>query len=260
MSNIKANDKKWIGQQFGKLTVIEPVYEKNRWLWKCKCDCGNETIAWPNLLIRGKQKSCHCGKRKAFHDMHYVHGESHTRLNHIWSGMKKRCDNKNCSNYRIYGGRGIKYCKEWGDYLNFREWALQNGYSDNLTLERIDVDGDYCPENCTWITLEEQAKNKRDTIRIEINGETKCLKDWCKIYGKNYSKVYCRIFRDQMEPIRALIEDRYDYGYAICDICGAEFKKKERLSKYCSKECKAAGRRKAYRIRQDKKKAQEQKI
>lgn len=195
MGNIKANDEKWIGQKFGKLTVIEPVYERNRWLWRCKCECGNETIVWPNQIMRGKQNACHCGKSKTFHEMYYVHGESHTRLHNIWKGMRKRCNNKNSSRYDFYGGRGIKHCDEWNDYLTFKKWAVGSGYDDTMTLERIDVNGDYCPENCKWIKAEEQQKNKRNTIRVEENGETLCLKDWCDMHGMNYRTVHSRIKR-----------------------------------------------------------------
>lgn len=245
MSNIKANDSKWIGQKFGKLTVIEPVYveKRHRWLWRCKCDCGNETIAWPNLLIRGKQTACHCGKSKTFHDMYYIHGESHTRLSEIWSGMKKRCDNKNSASYSNYGGRGITYCEAWKEYLNFREWALNNGYTDEMSLERKDVNGNYCPENCTWISIRDQAKNKTTSIKIEINGISKCLSEWCEIYGKNYSKVHSRIRRNQMTPIRALLKDEMDYGYRKCELCGKEFKMKNGREKYCREECRAEAAR-----------------
>lgn len=255
MGNIKANDEKWIGQKFGKLTVIEPVYKNDRWLWRCRCECGNETIAWPNLLIRGKQKSCHCGKSKTFHEMKYIHGESHTRLNNIWSGMKKRCDNKNSISYNLYGGRGIKYCKEWSEYIPFKNWALENGYNDDMTLERIDVNGNYCPENCKWVTIDEQAKNKRNTIRLEIDGVTKCLKDWCEIYGKNYRKVYSRIRREQMDPILALLEDDFDYGYAECSICGKMFKRHYKNEKYCEDKCRLEARHRAYRIKAERERA-----
>lgn len=195
MGNIKANDQKWIGRKFGKLTVTGFVFKNKRWLWECKCDCGGSTICYPNLLIRGKQKSCHCGKSITFHNMNYKHGGAGTRLYEIWCGMRKRCNNPNSKRYKNYGGRGIKIANEWEEYEEFQRWAVENGYQDGLTLERKDVDGDYCPENCTWIPLKSQALNKTSNIKIEIDGIEKPLSEWCKQFGLKYSTAYSRIHR-----------------------------------------------------------------
>lgn len=204
MKNIKANDQKWIGQKFQSLTVVKPVYRKSRWLWLCKCDCGNETIAYPNLLINGKQKACYCGKSKTFHDMHLRHGESHTRLNNIWSDMKRRCNDKNRKCYIHYGGRGIEYFKEWENYEAFRDWAMLNGYKDELTLERKNVNGNYELSNCCWIPFSRQALNKRNNIVVKINGDKKCLIEWCREMGKVYSTIHGRIRNQGMTPLEAL--------------------------------------------------------
>lgn len=123
------------------------------------------------------------------------HGFSNTRLYTTWCGMKARCNNPNEKVYKYYGGKGIKLATEWeNDFLQFRQWALQNGYSDNLTIERIDVSGNYCPENCKWITKIEQQKNKTTTLYYEYMGFILKLKEWAMIYDIDYQTLYRRIY------------------------------------------------------------------
>lgn len=120
--------------------------------------------------------------------------EEHKRLWYIWNGVKKRCLFENDARYFQYGGRGIKLCEEWKEsFDNFAEWALSNGYNDTLTIERIDVNGDYCPENCKWITLKEQAANKRDTIWIDYHGRRVQLMKLCEEKNLNYDPIHNRI-------------------------------------------------------------------
>ena len=189
--SIKPNDEKWVGQKFGKLTVRGAVWNGRRWLWECDCDCGGKTVAYPNLLIRGKQKSCACGKSVTFHNMHLKHGEAGTKLHGIWKGMRNRCGRNTHSEH--YGDRGISVCREWDDYTVFKEWALSNGYADGLTIERRDVNGDYCPENCCWVTQEEQTRNTRRNIIVEHNGRKAPVSVWCDELEINRSTVYTRI-------------------------------------------------------------------
>lgn len=195
MSNIKANDPKWIGYRQNKLTVTGIVFKNKRYLWECQCDCGNTTIVYPQQMITGRQKACRCGKSVTFHEMHYKHGGAGTRLYEIWCSMKKRCNNPHAKNYARYGGRGITVCSEWEQFEPFRDWALSVGYAEALTLERKDVNGNYCPENCTWIPQKRQARNRTSNKNIQINGETHTLVEWCEIRKLNYSTVYSRIRR-----------------------------------------------------------------
>lgn len=195
MSNIKANDPKWIGYRQNKLTVTGIVFKNKRYLWECQCDCGNTTIVYPQQMITGRQKACRCGKSVTFHEMHYKHGGAGTRLYEIWCSMKKRCNNPHAKNYDRYGGRGITVCSEWEQFEPFRDWALSVGYAEALTLERKDVNGNYCPENCTWIPQKRQARNRTSNKNIQINGETHTLVEWCEIRKLNYSTVYSRIRR-----------------------------------------------------------------
>lgn len=158
------------GAKIGRLLVIEDTGKKKgtNHIWKCKCDCGN--VCEVNTGRIGiTTNSCGCLKS----DSHATHRESKNRLYIIWCNMKKRCDNQNTLNYKNYGGRGISYCEAWDKYENFRKWALENGYSDNLTIDRIDVNKGYCPDNCRWATRTEQSNNRRNWGMLPYYGIVK---------------------------------------------------------------------------------------
>ena len=152
-----------VGYKVGKLTVIsENTDSNNGYYWNCLCECGNITVVSGANLRRkiSPTKSCGCiGKR--YDSVNTSHGLSKSRINRIYHNMRARCTNKNHKYYYNYGGRGINICKEWNNFENFAEWAFANGYSDNLTIERIDVDLGYSPDNCVWIPVSEQKFNRR---------------------------------------------------------------------------------------------------
>lgn len=128
--------------------------------------------------------------------MAFIHGQSDTRLHGIWRKMKDRCSNPNNPRYHYYGGRGIKLCEEWTvEFIYFYEWAQANGYEEYLTIDRIDVNGNYCPENCRWATDEQQRLNKQNTLYAEIAGEERPLKTWAEIYQIPYKTITTRYYR-----------------------------------------------------------------
>ena len=177
------------GEKFGRLTAIERVGsdKSKRAVWLCRCECGKTTTVDSYSLKSGNTKSCGClntdVRSKRMVEMHTKHGESKTRLYNIWRSMLSRCMWENPYYYDRYGGRGISVCEKWMEYEPFRDWALSNGYSDNLSIDRIDVNGDYCPENCRWADRKVQGNNKRNNVYLEHNGEKKTIAQWADATG-----------------------------------------------------------------------------
>ncbi len=164
--------------------------------WLCKCDCGNTIIVSSKDVVGGHTKSCGCFQKEQASKAQKVHGESNTRLYYIWENMRKRCYNKRSTKYKDYGARGIIVCDEWkDDYQAFSIWAKENGYKDSLTIDRIDVNGNYEPSNCRWATPEQQADNKRNNHKIEINGEIFTPKQLSEMYSIPIKTIYQRIYR-----------------------------------------------------------------
>lgn len=184
------------GEKFGRLTVIKrhPVNDRqNKPQWECICDCGKNVVVSAYSLRSGNTKSCGCYKSDIDREVNTTHGESKTRLYRIWCSIKRRCNSPTDKSYDRYGGRGISVCEEWNNsYETFSKWAKENGYSEGLSIERKDVNGNYCPDNCTWITLKEQARNKRNTIYITIGNETKRFREWCEMYNVKYDSALYR--------------------------------------------------------------------
>lgn len=182
------------GMRFGRLVAIADSGKRTEQgcvIWLCKCDCGNMTNASTSELSVGHKSSCGCLRGGIKDEWKRIHS--------IYHHMKERCLNKNHMFYKNYGGRGIKICDEWEGrhgFLNFKDWALLNGYKDNLTLDRIDHDGDYCPENCRFVDMKTQQNNRRNNFYITMDGETKTLTQWCEQYDAPYQRTLQRIRRD----------------------------------------------------------------
>lgn len=180
------------GQKFGKLTVLEHAEnaKNGQARWKCKCDCGKEVVVRGDVLRRGDAKSCGCYNREKV----TTHGESKTHLYEIWCAIKRRCYNKNFDHYNNYGGRGISMCESWMDsFEEFRDWALENGYTDDLSIDRIDVNGNYEPSNCRWVTIKEQANNRTDNHLLTYNGKTQTISQWAEELGLKPHTLQARI-------------------------------------------------------------------
>ena len=187
------------GKKFNKLTVIR-IASRDPLYWECKCDCGNTTLVRTSNLTRGMVKSCGCLQKRG----NPTHHLSNTRLYRIYKKMIRRCYVENEPAYVNYGGRGISVCNEWRESVEeFYKWAVENGYQENLTIDRIDNDGDYCPSNCRWTTYERQSNNRRTNIDITIDGVTRTLQEWCTIYDMPYKRVHMRI-RAGWNPIDAI--------------------------------------------------------
>ena len=200
------------GKKFGKLEVIG-VHDtgSRKTYYVCQCDCGNIKVVRADALISGATKSCGCIKKeqdKINLTANHKHKMSGTRIYETWQDMKRRCYNKQNARYDRYGGRGITVCDEWlNNFQSFYDWAISNGYSDDLTIDRIDNDGNYEPSNCRWSTAKEQCNNRGSNINITIGNATKSLMRWCEIFNVDYKKVYARYKRNGYEGIDRLFND-----------------------------------------------------
>lgn len=194
------------GQMFGFWKVLyqaeDYVSPQNihyaRWHCLCTgCDKNNEKDVTDRSLKSGESKSCGCHKIKVSMQNgknNRKHNSSHSRLYNIWRGMKQRCYDKHRPEYYNYGGRGIKICAEWKDsFETFQQWALTNGYNETLTLERIDTNKDYNPNNCCWTTMKRQQRNRRNNLLITYNNVTKTLSEWAEDLGFSTSMLWRRI-------------------------------------------------------------------
>ncbi len=172
-------------QKFGRLIVIKKVENiKDRTAWLCKCECGNLIKATGRSLKGESTKSCGCLQREKAKEINLKHGKRQHKLYATWQNIKSRCFNKNNKSYKFYGDRGIKVYEEWKDnFESFYVWAINNGYKENLSIDRIDNNGNYEPKNCRWVDRKIQGRNKRNNYQITYKNETHCLSEWAEITG-----------------------------------------------------------------------------
>ena len=203
------------GQTFGRLHVEDKAESKNgRTYWNCRCECGNKKTVSTQHLRSGTIQSCGCYRLSQLREKLVTHGMSGSRLYSIWGHMKCRIKNPKDHKYPLYGGRGIRLCESWEDFEPFHEWAIANGYQEDLSIERIDVNGDYCPENCKWIPLKDQAKNRRSNHTLTWRGETKTITEWSEDLDIKPNIIFARIDRYGWDIERALTQKvrRYEGG------------------------------------------------
>lgn len=191
------------GQRFGRLTVIEFVpADGKKSKWKCRCDCGNITIVRRGDLKKGKTTSCGCFRREMRIKENTIHNATNTRIYRIWQGMKQRCFYSDSMYFKHYGGRGITVCNEWkNDFKAFYDWAMSNGYDDTLTIDRIDSNGNYCPENCRWVDMKTQCRNRRSNTMVKYEGEKVSLAEASERSGVNRKTFKRHYLKDSKSNI-----------------------------------------------------------
>lgn len=188
------------GLRFGRL-VVQHLADcggekagRTRRRWVCVCDCGNRVIASTQDLRKGDVRSCGCLKRDSTIKRMSTHCASRTKLHNIWKAMRKRCRNEHNSDFAHYGGRGIFVCPEWdSSFEAFRDWALSHGYEEGLTIDRIDVNNGYSPDNCRFCSMKDQANNRTSNVVVEFDGQSHTIKEWSEILGIPYSRLYMRL-------------------------------------------------------------------
>ena len=186
------------GQKFGRWTVMYRAVEKcgRRTYWHCVCDCGQEKDVMADNLTAGKSTSCGCITREKTSESNRTHGDSKSKLYGVWCNIKCRCLNKNSKQYSDYGKRGILLCDEWANsYEAFKKWSEDNGYREGLSIDRIDNNGNYEPNNCRWVDSVVQANNRRNNRIFTLNGETHTLTQWARIYNIDPKIVFDRVYR-----------------------------------------------------------------
>lgn len=194
------------GQRFGRLVATSFLKKKSKSgtviYWKCQCDCGNETTVSHGKLKTGHTKSCGCYRSDLGHSKKVIKNQ---RIYNIWINMRQRCKNMNDINYKNYGGRGITIYKEWDeDFQKFYDWSIANGYSDELTIDRMNNNGNYEPSNCRWATQEIQQNNRRNNIRINIYGENLTIKEISEKYNISKKILVARYNHGILEEKRLL--------------------------------------------------------
>lgn len=201
MKNIQGKFKDYTGEKYGRLTFVSldrihmTKSGAKKPYWLLKCDCGGERIGNAADVVRGHAQSCGCLHKEATSKARRIHGEADTPLYFVWENMKKRCLKPNSDRYKNYGARGITIHPDWLDYSSFSKWAHSNGYAQGLTIERLDVNGNYEPLNCTWIEKSEQSKNKTNNKWVVIEGEKYSPLDLEEKYEIPVKTIYARIAR-----------------------------------------------------------------
>lgn len=182
------------GQKFGRLTVIKraPNAKNGQTMYLCQCECGKYSTVTGVQLRSGHTKSCGCLRK----DLLTTHNATHSRMYVLWWGIKQRCFNPKSNGYENYGGRGITICDEWRkDFQAFYDWAMANGYTDKLSIDRIDVNGNYEPSNCRWVDMKFQGNHRRNNRLIEHNGEILTVSEWSERTGIKVGTIYSRLDR-----------------------------------------------------------------
>lgn len=198
------------GKRFCRLTVVKPAPDRilnsgrHLTMWECVCECGNSHIARAADLKSGAIISCGCYKKENTAKVHTTHGATKGgktgALYWVWSGIKNRCYCESSKAYKYYGAKGVTMCEEWkNDFSTFRIWAEKTGYKCGLSIDRIDVNGDYCPQNCRWADNIMQANNKTTNHFLEWRGEAHTIAEWARIFDIPYNELYWKLQKSDWE-------------------------------------------------------------
>lgn len=203
---------KLLGERFGRLVVnnFSHVDNRGQMFWECICDCGQTAIVCGSNLTSGQTRSCGCYQRDTAAERANKHGLARDRIYNIWNEMVRRCENTKCGCYDYYGGRGIYVCEEWYDVRNFYEWAINNGYEDGLTIDRINNDDGYYPENCRWVDRRYQANNRRTNHFITYCNVRHTISEWARLFDIPQATLHKRVTHNN-------ISDFADY-FGIIDL------------------------------------------
>lgn len=213
------------GKTFGSLTVIEQANSRvspngtSRTMWKCICECGNETVVSSADLRNGSTKSCGCHYQMRNCSLETRKSQNYKRLYKIWKSMMDRCHNENSQQFRLYGGNGRTVCNEWHSFDNFVAWADQNGYKDGLTIDRVDNSLGYSPDNCRWVSMQVQQNNRCNNRVISYKGESHTLADWARLLGFERHVLANRLNRNWSveraftTPVRNTHKKGCDYSF-----------------------------------------------
>lgn len=204
------------GARSGRLVAVRYVYtdkkKGNCRIWDCKCDCGETCLVPASMISCGRQESCGCAKLEASSRNIVAYSTKHGLHKHPlyikWKGMRRRCFTKTDSAYPRYGGKGITICDEWMEFSVFFDWCLSNGWKPGLTIDRIDNDKGYSPDNCRFATGTEQVRNRKKTVYLEYEGEKKPLTEWCEMFGLNKKTVYNRFHNYGWTDVKEILFGR----------------------------------------------------
>jgi hypothetical protein len=200
-----------LDQKFGRLIVVGKLGKADRWAWMCRCECGATVKATGSNLTSGRIVSCGCRRLEILASQQTVHGMCGSPTWKVWKGIIKRCTQRNCTAYGDYGGRGIRVCEKWVTFQGFYEDMGER--PSGFTIERKDVNGDYCKDNCEWVPPERQRFNTRRSHFVEVGNQRMSLKDACASLGVRYSRVLDRINKLGWSPERAMTEEKRINGY-----------------------------------------------
>jgi len=192
-------------QRFGRLVVIKRAPNKGKKVaWYCQCDCGKTTIATTTNLCQHLMFSCGCLKMEKLLQRSTKHNLSRTKIYDVWIAIRKRCYSPANISYKNYGGRGITICEDWkNNFSSFYEWSMKNGYKEGLSIDRIDNNGNYCPENCRWTDKLTQANNTRTNHFITFCNQTKTIAEWARHFNLPYSNILAKLQKNNYDAEKA---------------------------------------------------------